>query len=286
MAVRWRSSSRCSPNRPHRTLHVVTTIIRYWHSEDVPEEIAALLAGFDEQNPDLHQLVFHEASAERLIAAHFGAREVAAFRACAVPAMQADYFRCCAVHSLGGVYADADLRCVGALSTLVDDLDGGQLVGWRRMPGRFADLGMSDEAIFGPTDRVGPYRWLENGFFAFPSPGHPFLELAVEMMTAHIESRATENLFAATGPGVFTSLYLLRELGSFDAFVQYASHGVLAPVAQLSCDAIDDYGRIERAFKGVRLSLAKSTFRWVRHAMPAYKDTEAHWLRWPASISR
>src|SRR5690348_1645791 len=89
----------------------VLPIIQYWHSEQVPEQIAELTATFRDLNPALPHLVFSEAKAEEFIAEHFEAREVAAFRSCAVPAMQADYFRYCAALALGGIYSDVSFYC-------------------------------------------------------------------------------------------------------------------------------------------------------------------------------
>jgi hypothetical protein len=260
--------------------------VQYWHSGEPPERVAELLASFRTRNPDLRHEVFDEAGAERLIGEHFGARELAAFRACAVPAMQADYFRCCAILAHGGVYADADLLCKGPLAPLLASIEVGEVYGWPQMPDVFAYLGISEEALFGPVDRVGRYRWVENSFFAFRSPGHPGLALALEMMTAHVESRLSESVFATTGPGIFTSLYLLRELGSFDAFLAHAGHGVLAPVARLSCEVVGEHERLAAALNGLRIAPVSKSRRWVGYRMAPYKRTEMHWLRWPGSIFR
>jgi hypothetical protein len=86
--------------------------------------------------------------------------------------------------------------------------------------------------------------------------------------------------------GTFTSLYLLRELGSFDAFIEYTSHGALKPVAPVTCEAIGDYGRLLEAFEGVRVSHAKRILQWVRHTKPSYKQTDAYWTRWSSSLLR
>lgn len=102
-------------------------IIQYWDSGSPPEEVAELIETFREHNPDTPHLVFSESEAERFIAEHFGPREVEAFRACALPAMQADYLRYCAVFALGGIYADADCECHRALQPLVDRSEGGHL---------------------------------------------------------------------------------------------------------------------------------------------------------------
>lgn len=256
-------------------------IIQYWHSDDVPEYIENLFATFAANNPDRPHLIFNEASAGGFIERNLGAREFAAFQACAVPAMQADYFRCCAVLVLGGVYADADLHCVSPLGPLVDAHSGGELFGWRKLPPCWS------EAVFGDAPPVGPHRFIENGFFAFAAGGHPFLRLALQIATANIEVRLAESVLLTTGPGVFTSMYLLHELGSFESFVRHASRGLFKPAARLLCEVVNDYATIARAFEEVRISPVQSSREWAHTARPMpYKRTSAHWPRWEGSIFR
>ena len=92
-------------------------LIQYWHSEEIPDYIADWSASFRTHNPGLDHLIFDPATAETFIAKHFSPREVAAFRALAIPSTQASYLRYCAVLTLGGIYSDADFRCVGSLKS-------------------------------------------------------------------------------------------------------------------------------------------------------------------------
>jgi hypothetical protein len=255
-------------------------VIQYWDREAIPDYVAELMAGFERLNPDLRHLVFDELSAEELIGERFGARQAAAFRACAVPAMQADYFRYCALHALGGVYADSDFRCVAPLQPLLEGPASGALFGRPELPARWRT------PAFEWRERVGPYRVVMNSFFAFPSPGHPLLELAVEIATANVENRVAEDVALVTGPAIFTSLYLLRELGSFEAFVEYCEGGVLAPCAHLLCETVGEHERVVRAFDGVELKSEIESRAWVGDSgdrLP-YKDTEDHWLNVTSSI--
>lgn len=257
-------------------------IVQYWDSEDVPPEVAALLAGFAEMNPDLPHFVFSHRRAGELIAERFGRRHAEAFAACAVPAMQADYFRYCAVHALGGVYVDADFRCLAPLAGLLEGSRTGTLFGRPELPPRWRT------PAFEWRERVGPYRVVMNSFFAFPTPGHPLLELAIEIATANIEARIAEDVALVTGPAIFTSLYLLRELGSFDAYDAYAEGGALENAAGLLRETIGDYERVPRAFAGVELPAEIESRSWVgspETPLP-YKDTEDHWVNVTASIYR
>ena len=225
-------------------------LIHYWHDADRPERIAETLAGFKRHNPDLEQLEFDEDSAERFIAAHYGAREVSAFRACAVPAMQADYFRYCAIHTLGGVYADANFRCAGSVRPQIEGSRTGTLFGRQDpVPDWLA-------AEFRWPYPVGHFRAVVNSMFGFRASGHPLLELAIRVATANTERRVADGpvgVWLTTGPGIFTSAYLLRELGSFDAFLEYAAGSILEPSANLFCETVGDYDTLGPMWRGVRI---------------------------------
>jgi len=260
----------------------VGPITQYWHDARPPEEVATLLESFRRQNPGMRHLLFSEASAEEFIVRHFTSREAMAFRACRVPAMQADYLRYCAVFHHGGVYADADLHCVAPLASLLEEAGGGVVFGVSQLPKPWR---------FPPyewRERIGPYRMMVNDIFAFPAPRHPLLELSIEAATANIEHRVDQNVSLVTGPVVFGSLYLLRELGSFDAFRSYTKGGAIEHIAPLLCEVVDDYLRIERAFAGVRLEYQSKSRAWARppRRPPAYKKTDLYWANQTSSIFR
>jgi mannosyltransferase OCH1-like enzyme len=232
------------------------SLVQYWHSELVPAEIEELTATFRDLNPDLCHRVYCEGEAEEFIAAHYTSREVAAFQACAVPAMQADYFRYCAVLALGGIYADADFRCVRPLRGLVETTTGGLLF------------------------RREPKTTVINGFFAFDAPGHPLLQLALDVATANIEHRAAKRVHAVTGPWIFTSLAALHRLGSFEA-----GRGALVRVNRLQevlGEAIGDFARVTEAFERVRIVPFRTAMDWIGEAGAplAYKQGDEHWIDW------
>ena len=258
-------------------------ITQYWNTEEIPDYIGALLQTFRECNPDLRHSVYSESGAEAFIDERFGPREVAAFRACAVPSMQSDYFRYCSVLALGGVYADADFLCVGPLRSLIQGCTGGEIF-----------LGPHD---FRLNDREANRVW--SGLFVFREPGHPFLRLALEIATANIEARipermwgvgerVVESIWLTVGPGIFTLMRLMRNWGSFDAFREGLAGSPAEPFAELYCDVVGDYDRIHDVFDGVRVSSFKRMSRWVEHpdrALP-YKATDVHWHNVKTQIFR
>jgi hypothetical protein len=258
------------------------SIVQYWHSTEIPVEVAELVGTFRNLNPDLHHRLFCEATAGEFIAEHFSAREVAAFRACAVPAMQADYFRYCAVLALGGIYSDADFRCVRPLRELLASTGGGRLF------------------------RREPPGYLLNGFFLFDAPGHPLLRLTLDIATANIEGRVGERVQMVTGPWIFSGLAALHRLGSseptyggvgdrglgtlVEPFHRMAAQQVPMPAARLDIpqmtaalfETVGDYGVVDEAFEGVVISPLETATEWVHEPespLP-YRGNEEHWINW------
>ena len=238
-------------------------ITQYWHSEDVPDYIAGLLETFHDLNPTMRHTVFSESSAAAFIEEHLEPRHLHAFQACAVPAMQADYFRYCAVFALGGVYCDADARCIADLGSLVPTAGEGRL--------------------FHRGDGPG----VINALFAFGAPGHPFLELVLEIVTTNIERRICDRVYFTTGPPIFTSLFWLHRLNSVDAFLEHADKGNYFRYGRAYVDAIDDYSQVERAFEGIVVSpAAENVWTGVPTVHLAYKETDDHFPRAAGKIFR
>jgi mannosyltransferase OCH1-like enzyme len=246
-------------------------LVQYWHESRHPPGIAELLRSFRDHNDRLEQHVFDEASARKFISDRYGPRELEAFDACAIPAMQADYFRYCVMLALGGIYADADLRCHGAIDGLLEGPEDGRLV---------AKL---DALMI----QGRPSAHVFNGLFAFRRPGHPFLALALDLATAGIERRVAESVWVTTGPGVFSAICLIGELGSLESFRELSA-GQPA-VADLVCEVAGDFSRIAEALAGVRVSSVEATTLPVsrRAEVPLpHKAADTHWLNAQSSIFR
>jgi glycosyl transferase-like sugar-binding protein len=229
-------------------------IVQYWHDGAPPEYVRELLESFETENPGIPHLVFDWAAAERLIAERFTPREVAAFRACAVPAMQADYFRYCAALAIGGLYCDADVRCVAGLRDFMPAAGEGWLM-------------------------QRPHGAVVNGLFAFGSPGHPFLELSVELATHSIETRRWRSVYRATGPALWTALRWARSAGSFEAAVARAPDAGWEEYLRFCAEAIGPYERLCRAFERVRVRKMEELDPLLKTTLIhfPYKESETHW---------
>jgi mannosyltransferase OCH1-like enzyme len=242
---------------------VARPIVQYWHEPEPPDYITRLLETFAEHNPDMDHLVFNKDGARELIAARFGTRELAAFDACAPAAMQADYFRYCAIFAFGGIYSDADLRCRASCRSLI-------------LPGGCGRL------FQGPRGNV------INGVFAFGSPGHPFLELTLEIATQNIEQRLCNRVYWIGGPPIFTVLTNLAECGSFEALMYKTRNHHRRRRAYLKayCKAIGDYRRVITACQGIEVCAAGGYADFIRGPGIEFphKKSSAHWANWKGSI--
>ena len=264
-------------------------IIQYWHDGKPPDYIVELLESFRVHNPEMPHLLFDALAAEELIAEYFGDREVAAFRSCAVPAMQADYFRYCAAAALGGLVCDADLRCRAGLHALMPAPGEGWLV-------------------------LRPHGAIVTGVFAFGSAGHPLLDLTVRIATANIE-RGYEPASMATGPALWTTMYWARRLRSFDALdtmpmtvgpalwtriywrrrfgsrdaFDTTPESTWGEYARLCGDVIGGLDPLDHAFEGITImpvpSEEDSHVQVAGTPLP-YKDTDIHWTRFADDVYR
>lgn len=246
-------------------------LIQYWNDESAPEDVEALFERMRMHNPDLEQMVFDKKTATAFIEEHLGAREVAAFEACAVPAMQADYFRYCATHVLGGFYCDADCYCAGSISPLLEA--DGFLIESMAMP-----------------------ETLNNNLFAFREPGHPFPRLAMDISTAAIENRLSEKVSAVTGPFVFNLLWRAFKHGSIEGWLQRArgsaglrgDRGRVEKQMEAIRTAVGDDSRLASAFEGVHIVAWADVLDVITPGSNdlSYKKTSNHFIKWEGSIYR
>lgn len=235
-------------------------IVQYWDGDELPDYLLPELATFADLNPGFRHLVFSRATAEDFIAEHFTAREVAAFRACAVPSMQSDYLRFCAGIVLEGFYSDVDFRCVAPLAPLLPE------------PGTIH--------LF-----PGPKGNVVSGFFGFRAPGHPFLELALEIATANIERRSPDTVYFATGPPIFMGLVCLHMVGSSDGSIAPVEDRLLQEAVREYWRTIGDRSRLAAAIPGVEVLPRQRFLEHVEGTGPLpYKHTASHWLNFEGEI--
>lgn len=236
-------------------------LVQYWHQEDPPGQILQLMKTFRERNPDMRHVLFDERTAAEFIEKGYGERYAEAFRSCAVPAMQSDYLRFCAVHALGGIYADANFECLRSLRPLLEP--GGQLF----------------------EQRDGPVL---AGLFAFRSSRHPLLAICIEVATRHIEIRLSEISGLMGGPAILTALTHLHRHGSLNRLRGRGRPGWEADVDvclnemenRSLREATATHGSLERAFEGVRISGRSEMLTLAKKPPREFESPEGSWAEW------
>ncbi len=243
---------------PRVWLNPTMRLFQYWDTGDPPDDVAACIDTFGAMNPQMRRRLFSRDEAAWFINKHLGPRELKAFEACAVPAMQADYLRLCALVAKGGVWADADWTCTGDLADMLQPIRNGLLLVERNR--------VHSELIFA--------REAANGFF------HAALFLA----TDNIEARRFDRVLWTAGPDVLNSLWAvidpenshpnvhLRLSGEFDELLPGARRTL-----EVCPDAAAAFWKLDRWH-----SLA--TAPWLEGRPLAYKDGDRHWLHWRGSI--
>ena len=238
-------------------------LYQYWGTGAPPPRVAAGIRTFQEQNTAMKHRLYARKAAAWFIRKRVGEREWRAFNACAVPAMQADYFRLCALWATGGVYADADQACGEPLHPLLSSL-AGPLV---------------------PT-RKG---LVTQHFLIFPRRGDAFLRVWLDLASLNIEARDIPSVHTATGPGAMRALWSLLDPATAEANEQemtepkkigWGYHEVLER-AQTACALGAD---VRQAFAAISTVDREEAFRWFAPIQAGYKMSAVDWRRWPGSI--
>ena len=167
-------ANRCAGAGPE----IPRQILQFWDMEVVPADVAQLMQTWRQNNPGHAVYVFNDMEAKAYLAASFAPGVLAAYRRAAAPAQKADLFRLAWLAREGGVYADADNRCLKPVSTLVPA--DAQLVLYQE------DLGT-----------------LGNDFIA-AVPAHPVIVNALSIAVEAMNRGDNDNIWLSTGPGLIT----------------------------------------------------------------------------------
>lgn len=155
-------------------------LYQFWDSHVPPDEVAELMLSWENEEDFVYRR-YDVVMADQFIANHFDARTLSAFRQCAIPAMQADFFRYALLYLHGGVYLDADTTNAGGLKNLLGNAPRGMLMNRR---GKIA-----------------------NDVLYFKNPRDPLALFALKTAISNIENRISDNVWNVTGPGILTMLY-------------------------------------------------------------------------------
>jgi predicted Zn-dependent protease len=205
-------------------------IAQYWDEATPPADVARLMQSWPEQNPGHRYVRFDTAAAAAFLAGHCTRDVQQAFRRAREPAMKADLFRLAYLFCEGGVYADADDRCLRPLAAV---LPAG------------ADFVLYQEE----------YGTLGNNFIA-AGRFHPVLGLALRLAVQAINRGDDDLLWLATGPGLLSR-----------AFVQALAASCLTVPAWLARIAVLQRHELARGVATACAAAYKTTRRyWARAA--------------------
>lgn len=172
-------------------------LYQYWDAPEPPPQVAHLMAENRALNPDFAYRLFDDRAARAYLAEKGEMDVLRAYRLATEPAGKADLFRLALLWHEGGVYIDADDRCLKPFSQTIS-LD-------RRFIG-YQEYFMS----------VG------NNFLAV-RPKEPAIRSALEEAVGAFSGPQGESLWLATGPGALTrafACHFLDEEGQMSAGVE------------------------------------------------------------------
>ena len=156
-------------------------IIQFWDSSDAPEDIAAMMQSWRERNPDYNVRLFNDRTAHGYLQAHFPPSVAYAYQRVREPAQKSDLFRLAVLALEGGVYADADDRCIGPLAPL---------------------LGAQDQLVIYHEE----FGTIGNNFVA-AGPRHPVILNALGQAVNAINRGDADIVWLSTGPALMTRVF-------------------------------------------------------------------------------
>ena len=172
-----------APERPPNGVfeHIPRRIVQFWNDTEPPPEIAELMASWKQAHPDFDYVRLDEKTAQEFLEAHGMQDVLSAYRRAREPAQQADLIRLAYLAVKGGVYADADDRCIAPVGSFVPP-----------------------DATFVAYQE--DYGTLGNNFLAVV-PEHPVIRLALQLAAEALNRGDSDILWLSTGPGVLSRAF-------------------------------------------------------------------------------
>jgi mannosyltransferase OCH1-like enzyme len=161
-----------------KTPRIPAKVFQFWDDQTPPTQVAEIVSGNRDMNPDWSFSLFNAKSALDYLRERDETRALRAFRNAPHAAAKADIFRLAVLWHEGGLYMDADDRCLIPLTGLVD----------RRLRHIFY---------------LEPPRTVGNNFIA-AEPHSPILRAALDDATRAFSGPSGEAIWLATGPGAVT----------------------------------------------------------------------------------
>ena len=175
------------------------TIVQYWNTPELPNDIAELVETWKNYNPSMEHKLFGYEEACAFIGQHYNSEVESLFKLAALPAMQSDIFRVAYCLKMGGFYVDCGIRCKAPIQPL---LSSDLLLLVRKWHG-----GIMNGAI---------------GCRA----GHPALEWIWNRILKNLKERNSNDVWRLTGPLSFNQMV---ESGEFENSLNIVEQAATKP---------------------------------------------------------
>ncbi len=164
---------------PGRTLvSIPRRINQFWAQTDPPPDVQALMATWRDRHPEYVYTAFNEKTAEAWLSRRHAPAVSTAFRRATQRAQKADLLRLAVLSVEGGLYADADDRCLASFDDLL--APGTNFVAYQE-----------------------DYGTLGNNILAC-TPGHPAIVRALFLAVEAVNRGDNDLLWLSTGPGLLS----------------------------------------------------------------------------------
>lgn len=162
-------------------------LFQYWDSKEIPDQVAGVMNENQILNPDFTYKKFNEAEARSYLREKGESEALRSFQIAPHAAAKADIFRLAVLWHEGGIFLDADDRCLNPLHTFIDL--GCRFVGYQE---KMMSVG--------------------NNFLAV-RPKDPIIRDALQSATVAFSATQGESIWLSTGPGAITRAVALHGTG-------------------------------------------------------------------------
>ncbi|MFH0296323.1 tetratricopeptide repeat protein [Bradyrhizobium sp. 31Argb] len=159
---------------------IPSTIAQFWDVTP-PEDVRNLMKSWQELHPTYQWKCFDDQKAFAFLNEHYGREIVDAYFRAPFPAQKADIFRLAFLVARGGIYADADDRCLVPVDSFI----------------------RPDATLVVHQENYGS---IGNNFIA-ATPEHPVLARALELAAAAMRRGDRDLIWLSTGPGLLTRAF-------------------------------------------------------------------------------
>jgi len=166
------------PTASKSSTPIPAQIFQYWDERVPPADVRAVMGSWTHHNPGFRYRLFDDESARGYLCTKYSKEVLRAYQRATHPAQRADLFRLAILREEGGIYADADDRCIAPLRPLIESA--ASLVAYRE-----------------------EYGTLGNNFLCCV-PGHLVIEHALSLCVEALNRGDHDVPWLATGPALIT----------------------------------------------------------------------------------